>query len=119
MSALAVLNQAVTALGDAYPVWLADFLTIDEEGLLKLPDEPAQYTLTLITDAPTHEWDHLKYRTVRVQLNAWSRTEGEALSMLATAETALLNAGFIPLDSRALPRDGLYIGAAQDFERTA
>ena len=119
MSALSVLNQAVTALGTTYPVWLADFLATDEEGLLKLPDEPAQYVLNLIVDGPIHEWDTLKYRNVRVQLNAWSRTEGQPLAMLSAAETALLAAGFIPLDARALGRDGPYTGAAQDFERTA
>jgi hypothetical protein len=119
MSALTVLNQCVTALGDEYPVWIAEFLDTDEHGMLDIPNVPAQYVINLITDAPQHQWDTLPYRTVRLQLNAWSRTEGEALHMLASAEAKLKAAGFIPLDARSMPRDGAYTGAAQDFERTA
>lgn len=121
MSTLAVLNEAATALEGVignYPVHLAEFLAVDDDGNLVIPDDPAHFTLSLITATPVHEWDHVKYRDVRIQVSAWSTTEGTALAMLAAAEAALVALDYRPLPLRALGRDGAYTGAAQDYERS-
>lgn len=121
MSENTVLNEIITALagisGD-YPIHLADFLNVDAEGQLQLPDEDEQFVLYLITGTPTHEWDSVRYRDVRVQLNAWSNVEGNATVMLQAAEDALVAINYRPLVRRSLGRDGGWTGAAQDFERT-
>ena len=120
MSTLTVLNEMhsiVESLG--YPAYLGDFLDTDENGLLKLPDDPAHFTLNSVTTAPDHAWGTLRYASVRIQLQAWSRTEGEALSMLQNAQEALGYFKYVPLSVVNLRRDGEYTGYAQDFERTA
>ena len=121
MSAITVLNEVVTTLagisGD-YPVHLADFLNVDAEGNLQLPEDDEQFVLYLITATPIHEWDTVRYRDVRIQLNAWSNVEGNAVVMLQAAEDALVAANYRPLPLRSLGRDGSWTGAAQDFERT-
>lgn len=121
MSTLAVLNEVVTALTGvtgSHPVYISEFLPVNDDGQLQLPDDPSQYVLTLITATPTHEWDSIRYRDVRVQINAWSTTEGTAIAMLTAAETALVALHYHPLPLRSVGRDGQYTGAAQDFERS-
>lgn len=120
MSTLATLNHMhgiLTLLG--HPVYLGDFLATDDQGLLILPDDPRHYTLNAITTTPDHAWGTVRYSNVRVQLQAWSRTEGEALSMLNSASLALVSNKYVPLNVVNLRRDGDYTGYAQDFERTA
>jgi len=120
MSTLTVLNDMLTnVLSLGYPAYLGDFLDVDENGLLKLPDDPAHYTLNAITDSPDHAWGTVRYSSVRVQLQAWSRIEGEALTMLETAQAVLATRKYTPLAVVNLRRDGEYTGYAQDFERTA
>lgn len=119
MSTLAVLNDAKATLEDAtsYPVYIADLLNVDVDGRLQVPNDPSQFIIHLILDNPTYEWGHLKYSDVRLQVDAWSVTEGEALAMLGLAKTALVAKSYIPLALTRLGRDGASTGYTQDFER--
>jgi hypothetical protein len=120
MSILTVANAARALLEPlGYPVHHGDELATDERGLLKVPDDPAQFILHVITREPYHEWGGTRYGTVTIQVNAFSRVEGEALAMLAAAEPLLVAGRFTPGRSRGMPRDGPYTGHAQDFERNA
>jgi hypothetical protein len=119
MSTLDVLNAAKTALGASIPVYFGEQLATDASGNLIPPTDARYFVLHLITREPAHEWATVRFGTVRVQLDAWSRTDGDAQAMLASAEPPLVSAKFIPLVTRALSRDGPYTGAAQDFERNA
>lgn len=118
MNALAVINDAASLLGTtSYPVRIAALLNVDEDGKLELPDDPASFVLHLITGEPYHEWGQTPLSTVRLQIDAWSSTPGEALAMLATAGPLLAANKWIPGVLRNLGRDGQWSGAAQDFER--
>lgn len=118
MNALAVINDAAQKLGTtSYPVHIAALLHVDEDGKLELPNDPAAFVLHLITGEPHHEWGSTPLSTVRLQIDAWSSTPGEALAMLSTAQPLLAASKWIPGVLRNLGRDGQYQGAAQDFER--
>lgn len=118
MNTLTVINDAAQKLGTtSYPVHIAQLLNVDEDGKLQLPDDPAAFVLHLITGTPNHEWGQTTYGTVRLQVDAWSSTPGEALSMLQAAEPLLAASKWIPGVLRNLGRDGPWSGAAQDFER--
>lgn len=119
MNALAVINAARTILQTtAYPAHLGDLLATDANGLVTLPTGPAFYVLDTITGTPEHQWGTTRYGTVRIQVSAFSRVEGQALAMLHTAEPLLAAATFIPLDVTSLGRTNDLTGYAQDFERT-
>jgi hypothetical protein len=118
MSTLAVLALAKTTLASlAVPTYFGEQLKTDTNGALIPPTDARYIVLHLITRTPDHAWAHVRYGTTRVQLDAWSRTDGDAQAILAQAEPLLVAARFIPLPARALARDGVYSGAAQDFER--
>lgn len=120
MSLLSVLNDiktTLTTVGSGYAAHIADFIETDSTGRLIIPDDPDQFVITLITGAPVHQWGEVPGRTARVQVAAWSTTEGEPLVMLALAETALVAKRYIPLPVIRLGRDGHYTGSSQDFER--
>lgn len=119
MNTLATRNAAKTALaGAGKPVYFGDTLDTDANGLLQPPKDAAFYVLHLITGNPTHEWGDERYASVRIQLDAWSTTEGEGEAMLATATSSLLAARFTPGTRRSLGRYRRHTGAAQDWERT-
>ena len=118
MNALAVINAARTILQTtSLPAHLGDQLATDANGLVTLPTDPAFYVLDTITGTPEHQWGTTRFGTVRIQVSAFSRVEGQALAMLANAEPLLTAATFIPLDITSLGRDGDLTGYAQDFER--
>lgn len=118
MNALAVINDAASRLGTtSYPVRIAALLNTDDDGKLQLPSDSAAFVIHLITGEPYHEWGSTPLSTVRLQVDAWSSTPGEALSMLADAQPLLAANKWIPGVLRNLGRDGTYQGAAQDFER--
>lgn len=118
MNALAVINDAAQKLETtSYPVHIAQLLKVDDDGKLDLPSDPASFVLHLITGEPYHEWGSTPFSTVRLQVDAWSSTPGEALAMLATAAPLLAASKWIPGVLRNLGRDGQWQGAAQDFER--
>ncbi len=120
MNALAVINAAralLTPLG--HPVHVGDTLDTNAAGLLKLPTDASQFVLHTILGAPEHQWGTTRYAVVTVQVDAFSRTEGEPLAMLALAQPALTAGKFIPGALTRLGRDGPYTGYAQRFERTA
>lgn len=119
MSGLSVLNAARTAIdgSSSHPVYIANKLAVDVDGNLIVPNDPTLFILHLILDDPTFSWGQLRGRTIRLQLDAWSVTEGEAFAMLDLVEPALITSGFIPLARRDLGRDGSHTGATQDYER--
>jgi len=118
VNTLTVINDAATILeATGKPVHIAALLHVDADGRLELPDDPAAFVLHLITGTPNHEWGQTTYGTVRLQVDAWSSTPGEALAMLATAGPLLAANKWIPGVLRDLGRDGPWSGAAQDFER--
>ena len=120
MSALTVLNAAKTALASlGIPTYFADQLDTDADGRLQPPTDPAHFVLHAILRAPYHEWGDTHYGTTTVQVDAWSRTEGQPLALLASAEPLLTAVTFVPGRLRGLGRDGTYTGYAQDFERNA
>ena len=119
MNALAVINAARTILaGTTYPAYLGDTLETDADGLVTLPADASAFVLDTITGTPEHQWGTTRFGTVRIQVSAFSRIEGQALAMLATASPLLAAATFIPLDITTLGRAGDLTGYAQDFERT-
>jgi hypothetical protein len=118
VNALDVITDARDLLElTSYPVHIADTLETDANGLLAVPDDPSQYVLHTILGTPEHQWGTTRFGTVRIQVNAFSVVEGEALAMLAAAEPLLVAAKFIPLALESLGRDGPYTGYAQAFER--
>lgn len=110
-------RNAVAGVGSGYNAYIAEFLKTDANGKLDVPRDRDMFVLHLITSAPTHEWGKVRFRDVRVQVNAYSRVEGNALFMLNLAEPALVALAFIPFQIINLGRDGSYVGYAQDFER--
>ena len=119
MNALEVINlaRATLAAGTEYPTYVGDTLDTDAHGRLKVPDDPAQFIIHTVSGDPNHEWGSTRYGLVRLQVNAFSVVEGEALAMLALAESLLASERFIPKILVNLARDGPYTGYAQDFER--
>src|SRR5690606_34300053 len=99
------------------PVRIAELLATDSSGKLELPDDPAAYVIHLITGEPYNQWGQTPFSTIRIQVDAWSSTPGEALAMLNTAQPILAATKWTPAVLRKLGRDGAYSGAAQDFER--
>ena len=120
MNTLTVLNTARTLLQTlSLPVHIGDTLTTDANGLLEVPDDPAQYVLHTVLGVPEHAWGTSRYGTTRVQVNASSVIEGQALAMLAAAEPVLVAGKFVPGNVTSIGRDGPYTAYAQTFERTA
>ena len=118
MNALDVLNAVSELLEPLeYPVYVGDTLLTDANGLLTLPNDADQFVLHTILGTPSHEWGITRYGTVRIQVNAFSTTEGQALAMLADAEPLLAGAKFTPGILTNLGRDGPYTGYAQAFDR--
>lgn len=118
MNTLTVINHAAQLLGTtSYPVHIAQLLNTDDDGNLQLPTDPSAFVIHLITGTPYHEWGATPLSTVRLQIDAWSSTPGEALAMLNTAAPLLAASKWTPGVLRNLGRDGQYTGAAQDFER--
>ena len=118
MNALAVINAArdlLTPLG--HPVYIAELLNTDEDGRLQLPQDVSQFILHIILGEPEHQWGSTRFGDVRIQVNAFSRVEGEALAMLQAASPALVAGKFIPGVLVDMPRDGIYTGYAQRFNR--
>lgn len=119
MNTLATRNAAKTALaGTGKPVYFADTLDADANGLLQPPKDAAFYVLHLVVGSPTFEWGTERYGLVRIQVDAWSAIEGEPESMLAAATPLLIAARFAPGPRRSLGRYRRLTGAAQDWERT-
>lgn len=118
MSTLTVLTTAKTALASLnIPTYFGEQLPVDADGALIPPTNARYIVLHLITRAPEHRWGTVRYGTTRVQVDAWSRTDGDAQAILALVEPLLVAERFVPLPARALARDGTYTGVAQDFER--
>jgi hypothetical protein len=119
MNTLAVINAARTLLAPlTFPVYVGDQLATDAQGLLKLPDDAAQFVLHTTFAQPTHQWGKATHGNVRLQLQAFSRVEGHALAMLQAAQPLLVAGKFVPGLVTPLGRDGPYTGYAQAFERT-
>lgn len=118
MNVLAVINAARTIIDTTtFPTYLSDTLVTDADGLVTLPTSPAFFVIDTITAVPEHQWGTTRFGTVRIQVSAFSRVEGQALAMLATIEPLLTAATFIPFGVTPLGRDGDLTGYAQDFER--
>lgn len=111
------LKRARAALyGFTAPVYLAEFLATDGDGLLVLPSDKSFVVLHAITAVPTFEWGNYSYDTTRVQVNAYSRVEGTAAALLETAKPLLVAARFRPGITTNLGRDGPYTAMSQDWE---
>ena len=119
MNALAVINTARAILaGTAYPAYLGDTLETNADGLVTLPADASAFVLDTIIGTPEHQWGTTRFGTIRIQVNAFSRIEGQALAMLAIAEPLLVAVAFVPFPLTPLGRVGDLTGYAQDFERT-
>lgn len=98
------------------PVYLAEFLATDDDGLLILPSDKSFVVLHAITAVPTFEWGTYSFDDNRIQVNAFSRVEGTAMALLDAAKPLLAAAKFRPGITTNLGRDGPYTGASQDWE---
>lgn len=130
MNTLAAMQAARTALLTlSKPVHFGSALDVDANGYAQLPNQPAFYVIDLIVGSPNFAWGTARYGDVTLQINAFSRVDGEALAMLAAAATPLISARFAPgplvdlgrgrASNRRIHTGGTaYSGAAQDWERT-
>ena len=117
MALISVLNTVQAALlALDYDAEIADYLEIDASGVLSIPED-AQFVILPKIDIADYGWGQLKSKSATIQVGAFSPTTGECMTMLAAAETALLDLKFIPRRIVSLGRNERHVGYAQDFEK--
>jgi hypothetical protein len=117
MALLDVLSEARTALVElGYDVEVRNFLEIDSQGLLSIP-EAQQFVIHPLTNTDDYAWGHLKQEDALLQVNAFAESFDDALVMWQAAKDTLIPLKYIPVRGIDLGRNETHAGWGQVFRK--